>query len=77
MQTLRRLKRPSLYLAVIMVFVLVTFSVIQAFNGDHGKGDAFIKEKIVQYLKSKKVRVPDEKLKTIADRSSKSLSSTR
>ncbi|HEY3276601.1 MAG TPA: lytic transglycosylase domain-containing protein [Syntrophorhabdaceae bacterium] len=68
---MRHLGKPThLIISVIVVasFVLATFSVIQAFNGDQGKEGFFIKSKIVEYLKSKKVNASDDKLKTIADR---------
>jgi soluble lytic murein transglycosylase len=64
----KKLKHSSLAFIVISVLIFATFTLIQAFNGDHGKDGTFIKDKIVQYLKSKKVRVTDERLKTIADR---------
>jgi soluble lytic murein transglycosylase len=61
-------KRLFISILVITVFVLATFSVIQAFNDEQGTKGTFIKTKIVQYLKSKKVPASEDKLKTIADR---------
>lgn len=52
----------------ISVVIFAAFSVIQASGNDQGQGNTFIKGKIVEYLKSKKVRAADERLKTIADR---------
>ena len=66
MRLIRKLKIP--FALAIAVFVLATFSIIQASNDDQGQTNAYIKSKIVEYLKSKKVKATDERLKTIADR---------
>ena len=67
MRLSRKLKHPCISIIVVSVFVLTMFSVIRAFSGEIRKGDVYIKEKIVEYLKSKKVRTDDEKLKAIAN----------
>jgi soluble lytic murein transglycosylase len=67
MRHLGRTKRIIISIFVVVSFVLATFTAIQAFN-DQGKEGSFIKSKIVQYLKSKKVKATDDRLKTIADR---------
>jgi soluble lytic murein transglycosylase len=63
-----RSKRFIVSIFVIAAFVLATFTAIQAFSGDQSKEGAFIKGKIVQYLKAKKVKATDDRLKVIADR---------
>lgn len=53
------------------IFIFATLSMIktvQAVTTDEGKGSAYIKEKIVDYLKAKRVRAPEQRLKVIADR---------
>ena len=52
---------------LVAVFVLVAFS-LKAFSADQGKGNDYIKGKIVEYLKLKQVKTSEAKLKTIADR---------
>jgi soluble lytic murein transglycosylase len=67
MRVSQKLKHPSISIIVIFVFVLTMFTVIRAFSDEIRKDDTFIKGKIVEYLKSKKVRVDDEKLRAIAN----------
>jgi soluble lytic murein transglycosylase len=67
----KNLKHPLLSALMAGIFIVATFSMIktvQAVNTDGNKGSAYIKERIVDYLKSKKVRAPEQRLKTIADR---------
>jgi len=61
------LKHPFISIIVVSVFILTMFSVIRAFSDEIRKGDVYIKGKIVEYLKSKKVRADDDKLKAIAN----------
>ena len=54
-----------------VTFLLATFftaHLVRAFDAAQGKGSDYIKEKIVDYLKAKKIRTSEQKLKTIADR---------
>ncbi|MBA4417165.1 MAG: hypothetical protein C0392_04545 [Syntrophus sp. (in: bacteria)] len=67
MKNCGKVKKTFIVFVVIIAFTLVTFSMIEAFNNENSKGNEIIKEKIVQYLKSKKVRASDERLKTIAN----------
>lgn len=61
------MKHPCISIIVVSVFILTMFSVIRAFSDEIRKGDTYFKEKIVEYLKSKKVKADDEKLKAIAN----------
>jgi soluble lytic murein transglycosylase len=68
MRLTQKLKHPSISIILISVLILTMFTVMRAFSDEIRKSDQYIKEKIVDYLKAKKVRADDDKLKTIADR---------
>lgn len=56
----------SVIITAVLLFTVVT--AVRVFSDEIRKDDAYVKEKIVDYLKSKKVRTSEDKLKTIADR---------
>ena len=62
-----KLKHRSIAILVVVVLGLTMFTAIRAFSDEIRKDGVYIKGKIVDYLKSKKVKADDEKLKAIAN----------
>ncbi len=59
--------KPSIAIAIALAVLITAFSIIEVFADDSGKEAALIKSKIVDFLKSKKVKVTEERLRTIAN----------
>jgi soluble lytic murein transglycosylase len=66
MRFLSQSKTFTLAFILIISVVLVTFTIVSA-SSSESKGKSIITGEIVQYLKDKKVRASDDKLRTIAD----------
>jgi soluble lytic murein transglycosylase len=63
----RIIGKPLAATIIFAVFAVTSFSIIEAFADESGKDATTIKSKIVDFLKSKRVKATDERLKTIAD----------
>jgi soluble lytic murein transglycosylase len=62
----KRLKPSAISLIIIISLVLMTFTLIQAFS-EEDRQKEFVVRKTVQFLKDKKVKGSEEKLKIIAN----------